>query len=152
MAVKGECRPGRRATVRLVVGESDTAVAMSSGDVPVLASPRVLALAEQASLTALGDCLPEEQTSVGAWAELEHVLASQVGDTVDAEAVLLGVHGRRLEFSITVRSGENEVAHVRHKRTIVERTRFDDAPRRETLVAGRGDEGRSGTGTSPETS
>lgn len=152
MTVKGECRPGRRATVRLVVGEPDTAAAMSSGDVPVLASPRVLALAEQASLTALGDCLPEDQTSVGAWAELEHVLASRVGDTVEAEAVLLGVHGRRLEFSVTVRGGETEVAHVRHRRTIVERSRFDDSQQRRAPVAGSGDDGRPGAARSRESS
>ena len=37
---------GLRATVRAVVTEDDTAAAMGSGDVPVLATPRLLALAE----------------------------------------------------------------------------------------------------------
>lgn len=152
MAVYKDCRPGRRATVRLVVGESDTAVAMASGDVPVLATPRVLALAEQASLAALGDCLPDGHTSVGAWVELEHLLPSRVGDTVDAEAVLLGVHGRRLEFSVTVRAGETEVAHVRHRRTIVELSRFGDTQQREPLGAGQGDDARPGAETSLEAS
>lgn len=119
-----DCAPGRRATVTLTVAPSDTAVAMHSGDVPVLASPRVLALAEQAAVLALGDTLPEGKTSVGAWVELEHLVPSHVGETVEAEAVLLGVHGRRLEFSVTVTSGEDEVAHLRHRRVIVSRSRF----------------------------
>jgi fluoroacetyl-CoA thioesterase len=119
-----ECTPGRRATVSLEVSDADTALALGSGDVPVLATPRVLALAEQAAMQAIGSSLPEGRTSVGAWAEVEHLLPTPVGERVDAEAVLLGVHGRRLEFSVTVRSGDEEVAHIRHRRVIVSRARF----------------------------
>ncbi len=118
------CVPGRRASVELRVGVDDTAMAMGSGDVPVLGTPRVLAIAEQASRRALGDSLGPELTSVGSWVEIEHMAASRVGDHVRADAVLLGVHGRRLEFSVTVTSGEKEVAHIRHRRTIVERAKF----------------------------
>jgi fluoroacetyl-CoA thioesterase len=150
VGVDKDCRPGKRATVRLVVAEPDTAIAMSCGDMPVLATPRVLALAEEASLAALGDCLPDGHTSVGAWVELEHLLPSRVGDAVEAEAVLLGVHGRRLEFSVTVRAGDTEVAHVRHRRTIVERRRFGDTQQREPLGAGQGDDARPGEETSAE--
>jgi fluoroacetyl-CoA thioesterase len=122
-----DCSPGRRATVELTVTEADTALAMRSGDVPVLASPRVVALAEQAAVLAMGDCLEEGRTTVGAWVELEHSKPTPIGRTVVAEAVLLGVHGRRLEFSVSVREAgqEDEVAHVRHKRVIVSRARFE---------------------------
>jgi fluoroacetyl-CoA thioesterase len=119
------CNPGRRARVPLVVREEDTALAMGSGDVPVLASPRVVALAEEAAVQALGACLPQGKTSVGAWVELEHTAPSHVGATVVAEAVLLGVHGRRLEFSVSVREDGEEVAHLRHRRVIVSRSRFE---------------------------
>lgn len=108
----------------LRVGDADTASALGSGDVDVLGTPRVLAIAEQASLKALGDCLGPELTSVGSWVEIEHRAPGHVGDEVRADAVLLGVHGRRLEFSVTVTSGEAEIAHVRHRRTIVERSKF----------------------------
>lgn len=118
------CVPGRRASVALHVTERDTAVALQSGDVAVLGTPRVLAIAEQAALQALGDCLGPDLTTVGTWVEIEHLSPSRVGDDVQAEAVLLGVHGRRLEFSITVTSKDTEVAHVRHRRTIVERKKF----------------------------
>lgn len=119
------CVPGRRSSIDLHVRKDDTAAALGSGDVPVLGTPRVLAIAEQASMRALGDCLGPELTSVGSWFEIEHKAPSRVGDDVRAEAVLLGVHGRRLEFSITVTSGDTEVAHIRHRRTIVERARFE---------------------------
>lgn len=122
-----DCSPGRRAEVDLTVTEADTALAMGSGDVSVLATPRVLALAEQAAVRAIGDSLPEGKTSVGAWVEIEHRFPTPVGRTVVAEAVLLGVHGRRLEFSIAVREGDEEVAHVRHRRVVVSRERFETA-------------------------
>lgn len=118
------CVPGRRASVALRVGDDDTAKAIGSGDVAVLGTPRVLAIAEQASVDALGDCLGPELTTVGSWVEIDHMAPSKVGDDVQATAVLLGVHGRRLEFSVTVTSKEKEVAHVRHRRMIVERTKF----------------------------
>jgi predicted thioesterase len=120
----GSCVPGRRATVALWVGEEDTAAALGSGDVAVLGTPRVLAIAEQASCQALGDSLGPEHTTVGTWAEVEHVAPSRVGDQVEANAVLVGVDGRRLEFSITVTSEDTEVAHIRHRRVIVERKEF----------------------------
>ena len=118
------CVPGRRASVNLHVTADDTAVALGSGDVDVLGTPRVLAIAEQASLDALGDCLGPDLTTVGSWVEIEHTAPSRVGEDVRADAVLLGVHGRRLEFSVTITSGEMEVAHIRHRRTIVERAKF----------------------------
>lgn len=118
------CTPGRRASVTLVVEKADTASAMHSGDVDVLATPRLLALAEQAAVTALEGCLDEGETSVGAWVEIDHQAPSRLGSTVTAEAVLIGVHGRRLEFSISVTDGEREVARVKHRRVIVNRSRF----------------------------
>lgn len=119
------CVPGRRASVDLHVTADDTAVALGSGHVAVLGTPRVLAIAEQASLQALGDCLGPDLTSVGSWVEIEHKVPSRIGEDVRADAVLLGVHGRRLEFSVTVTSGDTEVAHIRHRRTIVERAKFE---------------------------
>lgn len=118
------CVPGRRGKVELHVSDEDTAVALGSGDVPVLGTPRVLAIAEQASRQALGDALPPEMTTVGSWVEIDHLGPSRVGDDVEADAVLLGVHGRRLEFSVTITSNDEEVAHVRHRRIIVDRKKF----------------------------
>lgn len=118
------CTPGRRASVTLTVSEADTAAALGSGDVDVLGTPRVVALCEQAAVRALGECLDEGQTSVGSWVEVEHNAPSRIGAEVTAEAVLLGVHGRRLEFAITVTDGDEEVAHCKHRRVIVDRATF----------------------------
>lgn len=109
-----------------MVGPGDTALALGSGDVEVLATPRLLALAERASVLAVSDAVPEGKTSVGAWVELDHLVPSRVGEKVDATSVLLGVHGRRLEFTITVTNeADEEVARLRHRRVMVSRERFN---------------------------
>ena len=95
--------PGLRASVRVTVSEADTAIRAGSGDVPVLATPRLLALAEAASVAALGPQLGGEMTSVGTAVSLEHRRASPVGAEVVVDAELTEVDGRRLVFSFIAR-------------------------------------------------
>src|SRR5262245_13904896 len=115
---------GRAATVELHVTEADTARALGSGDVAVLGTPRVLALAEAATVAAVAGALPDGATSVGTRVELEHLAATPVGRTVVAEAVLSIVDGRRLEFAVTVRDGAAVVATGTVHRVVVDRARF----------------------------
>ena len=98
-----ELAPGLLAELRIVVSEADTAIAAGSGDVPVLATPRLLALAEAASVAAIEPHLAAEMTSVGTAASLEHRRASPVGAEIVVEAELTEVDGRRLVFSFIVR-------------------------------------------------
>lgn len=119
-----ELQPGRRARVSLTVDDSDTAISLGSGDVPVLGTPAVLALAERAAVAAVSDDLEAQQTTVGSWAQLHHMKPSRVGAEVHAEAELTGVNGPRLEFRISVTEGDTEVARVEHRRVVVDRARF----------------------------
>jgi len=115
---------GSAAEISLVVGEQDTAIAYRSGDVPVLATPRVLALAEEAAVAAIADQLGPEQTSVGIHAELHHVKATLVGGKIVARAEVLNVSGRGLTYEFTVTEGRETVAHGTHQRVIIDRDRF----------------------------
>jgi predicted thioesterase len=110
--------------VQLTVTDADTAQAVGSGDVPVLATPRVLALVEAASVGATANRLPPGATTVGTRVELEHRAATPVGGTVVAEARLTKADGRRLTFEVVVRDGENVVAEGRVERIVVDRQRF----------------------------
>jgi fluoroacetyl-CoA thioesterase len=94
---------GLRATVRAVVTEADTATAMGSGDVAVLATPRLLALAEAAAVAAIAPYLDPESTSVGTAASLEHKRASPLTEELVVEAELTEVNGLRLVFSFIAR-------------------------------------------------
>lgn len=127
------CDPGLKESRHLLVTKQHCADVLGSGDVPVLGTPALLALAEGACVDAIRGDLPEGQTSVGQWAEIEHIKPTAVGREVDAEATLVGHHGRRLEFKVIIRSSDEIVAKVRHRRVLVDRARF-----LETVRAGAG--------------
>jgi len=115
---------GLQARVELTVTDADTAQALGSGDVPVLGTPRVLALAEAATVAATAARLDVGTTTVGTRVELDHRVPTPVGRTVVAEATLSKVDGRRLLFEIRVRDGETVVADGRVERVVVDRHRF----------------------------
>jgi predicted thioesterase len=117
-------QPGAAATVEVVVGQEDTAVALGSGDVPVLATPRVLALAERATVAAVASSLGPGQTTVGAHVELDHLRPSFVGARVRVEATLREVRGRRLTFDVRASEGGQAVAAGTVTRVLVARERF----------------------------
>jgi fluoroacetyl-CoA thioesterase len=89
---------GLRATARAEVTDSDTAAALGSGDVPVLGTPRLLALAEAAAVAAIAPVLAEGQTTVGTAVSLEHKRPSRIGAEIEVEAELSEITGRRLVF------------------------------------------------------
>lgn len=131
---------GERATVQVVVTDADTAIAAGSGDVPVLATPRLLALAEAACVAAITPHLPDGMTSVGTAVSLEHRHACPVGAEVTVEAELTELDGRRLVCSFIARqtgppaaSGEPPPADAgeelvvgagRVERVVVDRVKF----------------------------
>lgn len=119
-----ESLAGASARVELSVTDADTAQTLGSGDVPVLATPRVLALVEAASVAATARRLASGTTTVGVRIELEHRQATPIGRTVVAEAVVTEVEGRRIRFQVTVRDGENVVADGVLDRSIIDRQRF----------------------------
>ncbi len=117
-------RPGLSATATLVVSDTDTAIAHRSGDVPVLATPRVVGLAEQATVHAVSEVLDEGQTTVGFRVQLDHLAPTPVGGEVVAEATLEAVESRRLTFRVAVNDGRGLVAAGRITRVVVDRERF----------------------------
>jgi len=90
---------GLRASITAEVTEADTAQELGSGDVPVLGTPRLLALAEAACVAAVAPNLEQGQTTVGTAVSLEHKRASPVGASLEVEAELTRVDGRRLWFN-----------------------------------------------------
>lgn len=123
----GEPDPGRTHTRTLEVTAALTAVEVGSGDVPVLATPAVLALAEGTCVELLAGHLDEGETSVGTYAEVNHDKATPVGRTVTVEARLVDRDGPRLAFEVAVREGDEHgqvVATVGHRRVVVDRQRF----------------------------
>lgn len=116
--------PGLTAQVELTVTDADTAQAVGSGDVPVLGTPRVVALVEAATVAATATGMPPGSTTVGTRVDVEHLAPTVVGRTVRAQALLATVDGRRLSFEVTVSDGDQTVARGRVDRILVDRQRF----------------------------
>jgi fluoroacetyl-CoA thioesterase len=117
---------GLTATVSSTVGPESTARAVGSGDVDVWATPSVIALAEQATVTAVAPVLEPGQTTVGNEVQITHLAPTAVGARVRAEAVLESVEGRRLSFRVTVSDANGLVAAGYINRVVVDRARFMD--------------------------
>jgi fluoroacetyl-CoA thioesterase len=117
-------RSGVHGEVELVVTEGDTAAALHSGDVPVLATPRLVSLCEEATVDALAGLLPDAKTSVGNRVEISHVAPVAVGSTVRATATLDRSEGRRLVFSVSVSDACGLVAAGKITRVVVDRAHF----------------------------
>ena len=116
--------PGLTAAIELTVGDADTAATLRSGDVPMLGTPRLVALVEEASVAALAGHLEPHQTSVGMRIQLDHLIPVPIGGTVRAEATLERAEGRRLTFTVSVNTERGLVAAGKLTRVVVNRERF----------------------------
>lgn len=91
------------ATLRFVVADADTALALGSGSLRVLATPRLLAWCEAATCAALDPTLAPGSTSVGTRVDLEHLAASPLGQQVEVSASCAYSDGRLHRFTVAAR-------------------------------------------------
>ncbi|WP_194910319.1 thioesterase family protein [Catenulispora rubra] len=107
-----------QAQTALHVTDADTARAVGSGDLPVLGTPRLIALAEQATVAAAAALLAEGQTTVGTRIRFDHVYPTPVGGTVTVTADLAHRDDRLLRFTVAAHDadgrlvGEGEITRV----------------------------------------
>ena len=115
---------GLKHTSYLTVTDAVTAIAMGSGDMPVLATPAMMALMENAAMLAIAEALPEGCTSVGGHIESSHLKPSKIGETVTAIAEVTKVDGKKVEFKVAAYSGETLLGEGTHLRFVVDKERF----------------------------
>ncbi len=106
------------------VTENMTAMKLRSGDVPVLATPMVLALVERAAVRALEGKLPPGTTTVGVSADLTHAAPTPVGENVEVRVRVDAVEETRVHFSFHVSDVQGVVAFGMHHRALIDRDRF----------------------------
>ena len=120
-------------TLRFTVTDDDTAIALGSGDVPVLATPRLLAWMEAATVAAATARIDATSTTVGVEVWMRHRRASAVGALVELEVTEVTEQDRGLSFEVVAReapAGDHleapirEIASGRVVRAIVDRGAF----------------------------
>jgi fluoroacetyl-CoA thioesterase len=116
------------AALTFTVGNDDTASALGSGSLPVLATPRLLAWCEAATCAAVEADLAEGQTSVGTRVALEHTRASRVGVRVEVTATRVFRDGRLHRFAVHAREADGGpvVGTGEVTRVVVDAQRFLD--------------------------
>jgi len=123
--------------LHFTVTDADTAIALGSGDVPVLATPRLLAWMEAASVAAAASRVDVTSTTVGVEVWMRHRRASAVGAQVEVEVTAVTEQERGLSFEVVAREvpesgvpGEQdadrgrEIASGRVVRAIIDRGSF----------------------------
>ena len=118
--------------MRHEVADADTAVALGSGDVPVLGTPRLIAWMEAATVRAAAAFLDPDQTTVGTAIRIDHRRATAVGETVEITATPpVDTGGRLLTFEVLAVDGSGQVvAAGQIDMVIVDRRRFLEAASR----------------------
>ncbi len=111
-------------TSQLKVTEAVSAISMGSGDLPVLATPAMMALMENAAMLAVAPHLPEGSTTVGGHISASHIKPTPIGETVTATATVIKVDGKKIEFEVKAYCGDILLGEGSHLRFIVDREKF----------------------------
>lgn len=106
------------------VKTEDTALAQGSGDLPVLSTPRLIALMEGAAVKALRGGLAPGETSVGTRIEVRHLAATPVGVKVYVRARVTGIDDRKLSFEVRADDGVVIIGKGTHQRYVVRAASF----------------------------
>jgi predicted thioesterase len=114
------------ATLTFTVTDGDTAEAVGSGSLPVLATPQLIAWCEAAACAAIAPALPEGGTSVSSRVTFEHRAASPVGAEVEVTASVTYVDGRLYRFTVAARhtADRTVVGTGEASRVVVDAERF----------------------------
>ena len=124
MNVTEKIKIGLKREERGVSDEAHSARALGSGLLPVLGTPAMTALMEQAAANALEELLPDGWTSVGISLNVEHTSATPLGMTFRAEAEVTAVEGRKIVFNVRAYDEAGEIGHGVHARFAVESEPF----------------------------
>ncbi len=115
---------GREFESRMQVEEMHLAMNVGSGDLPVLATPVLVSLMENAAMNCVAPLLPMGYTTVGGHIETSHLALSKPEAKVSAKAVLISVSGKKLSFEVEAFEGEKLIGKGTHLRFAVEAATF----------------------------
>lgn len=127
MILKGEIMNdliGKIYTTEITVTDKDTALTIGSGTAPVLATPRMAALMEEAVYKLVEGVLPEGFETVGTKLSIEHLAPTPVGHRVRAQAKLVEADGRLLKYNVNAWDETEEIGRGIHYRYMVVRDKF----------------------------
>jgi fluoroacetyl-CoA thioesterase len=91
---------------------------------PVLATPVMIMIMENAALNALKPYLDAGESAVGTRVDVRHLAPTPIGQRVVGEAEVTAVDGRRIEFTVRARDASEEIGAGTHERVVVDLARL----------------------------
>src|SRR6202453_211811 len=109
----------------LVVQPEHLASRFKDGSLPpVLATPIMIMMMENAALNAIKPYLDAGESALGTRVDVRHLAATPAGRRVTGEARVTAVDGRRIEFSIRATDGNEEIGVGTHERMMIQLAKF----------------------------
>lgn len=115
---------GKMNEANIVVSDNNTAFALGSGSLKVLATPEMIRLMEEAAAELIEKNLPHEETSVGIFINVKHMSPTPIGMNVRAEVKIVSVEGRKIIFEVAAFDEHGEIGVGTHERFVVNRKNF----------------------------
>ena len=106
------------------VTEETVASSMSSGGLPVYATPRMIGMMEYTAWESVEPYLEEGKGTVGTHLDVSHVSASPLGAHIRIESELIEVDRRRLVFTVKAFDDEGLIGEGTHERFIIDNAKF----------------------------
>ncbi len=101
-----------------------TVQAHGTVDAPVLATPQLIFMLEDACVLALQPLLTDEEITVGTSVHVDHLASAKVGQAVKVTAELVSARGKRLVFRVEGRCGKVVLGRGLHERAVVNKAEF----------------------------
>jgi fluoroacetyl-CoA thioesterase len=112
---------GAKGSFSLVVAPEHLASRFKDATLPpVLATPVMIMIMENAALNAIKPYLEPAETAVGTRVDVRHLAATPVGRRVTGEAEVTRVDGRRIEFAVRASDGGELIGVGTHERVRVD--------------------------------
>jgi fluoroacetyl-CoA thioesterase len=122
--MRGKIEVGRTYQSQTRVEEWMTAEKAGNKGVPVLSTPILLQLVEEAAMQCIAPLLDGEEVTLGTHVDLSHVSATPVGLIVRTEVEVLKVDGRRVEYAFTAFDEREKIAEGTHERYVTSRDKL----------------------------
>ena len=111
------------ATEDIVTAET-VASGMSSGGLPVYATPRMIGMMEYTAWASVEPYMEEGKGTVGTHLDVSHVSASPIGAHIRIESELTEIDRRRLVFTVRAFDDAGLIGEGTHERFIIDNEKF----------------------------
>jgi fluoroacetyl-CoA thioesterase len=93
---------------------------------PVLATPVMIMVMENAALNAIKPYLDAGESALGTRVDVRHLAATPAGRRVTGKAKVTKVDGRRIEFAIRATDQNEEIGAGTHERVVIQLSKLSE--------------------------